>query len=114
MREIKFRYRLLHLDSKQIETAFLTLKELEQGTLPYLYNLVAFKVLTRDEFTGLLDKNGKEIYEGDILKATNPCVVKWNEEKLAWTNDSKVWKFNMSNKGIYEVIGNIYENPELL
>lgn len=59
------------------------------------------------QFTGLTDKNGKEIYEGDILGTDiGNVVVRW--ERQGWLP----W---IAPKGTqFEVIGNIYENPELL
>ncbi len=83
------------------------------------------------QFTGLRDKTGKEIYEGDVVKrfaevnesfGFNLCVVKWNQGRCYYELDranhqSSYWGHmngSHAKEGRYEVIGNIYENPELL
>jgi len=76
------------------------------------------------QFTGCHDKNGLEIYEGDIVipqTFTNAKYrVYWSQERLQWSiiNTSNVSKESgralINNSTLYEVIGNIYENPELL
>ena len=76
------------------------------------------------EFTGLKDKNGVEIYEGDIVKVKSrnsavigPVIFKGTAYGFTVPVDSPFEEsFRPINDGWYgtEVIGNIYENPELL
>jgi len=71
------------------------------------------------QFTGLKDKNGKEIYEGDILRADTwkyNWIVQFDKIKARFNcivnNDGS--KNDYIPPSHVEVIGNIYENPELL
>ena len=94
------------------------------------------------QFTGLLDKNGKEIYEGDVLIVHDVQIVynatapyrrvdfkKGNDYKTVCSFEPGMWLVNGEVSGHLvtvvsnanrrkdcgvEVIGNIYENPELL
>ena len=73
---------------------------------------------TIGQFTGLHDKNGKEIYEGDVIKYGNdaPLNVIYQESCFCYNQKSKYISrlqiFDGINK--LEVLGNIHENPELL
>ena len=91
-----------------------------------------FDVLYTRQFTGLKDKNGKEIYDGDILFGRE----EGNGETTAWTDvnlivffkdgsfkvreknidDNSVWCDYLADgfTNEYEIIGNIYENPEMI
>ena len=76
-----------------------------------------------EQYTGLKDKNGKEIYEGDIAAWKNAsgfndgmAVVEWNNNG-AWyivNDDAGVFDYLDDVAINCEVIGNIHENPELL
>ena len=66
------------------------------------------------EYTGLKDTNGVEIYEGDLLQNTNPV---WKKEIVSFVMewDAAAARFSdYSPREDFEVIGNIYENPELI
>ena len=72
------------------------------------------------QYTGLKDKNKKEIYEGDIVKIGNDLIeeVKWIEIGN-WMGDKQPMVGFISHGTIYknspvEIIGNVYENAELL
>ena len=79
------------------------------------------------QFTGLKDKNGVEIYEGDIVTGgvgglVKPFLIKWSAERKWLGSADGYYKNNIGfNFDEYdfrlefcEVIGNIHENPELI
>jgi uncharacterized phage protein (TIGR01671 family) len=71
------------------------------------------------QFTGLLDKNGKSIYEGDILKWRSEHNPTGEEHIDTVEFASGYWNLSPWVHELYstvdrEVIGNIWENPELL
>ena len=76
------------------------------------------------QFTGLLDKNGKEIYEGDIFQfhyndgPGGRGVVFWHDEMAAYmwhpADHDESMSTLMPEYQVMEVIGNIYETPELI
>lgn len=85
---------------------------------------------TVGQFTGLLDKARKEIYEGDIVKAvfiggySSGYSRDWHIETVRYLNhragfypmtDCELWRErDDGNTSSIEVIGNIHENPELI
>ena len=73
---------------------------------------------TVGQYTGLTDKNGTKIFEGDILHAAQgDFVVRWSESICSFVAGEKERMRPCMNSGTMnccEVIGNIFDNPELL
>lgn len=75
-----------------------------------------------EQYTGLRDRNGREVYEGDIIRV-NDChnpydifSVKFDEGEVYLSGDEKsaYGAMPLCRLRDYEVIGNIHENPELV
>ncbi len=97
----------------------------ESNIRHHVYNASGLELIVQ-QYTGLKDKNGKEVYEGDFIKYEHPSdeqvklrntsnivLVRWTEEHHDHhpgfiTND--LW----GQYGDFEVIGNTFENPELI
>jgi uncharacterized phage protein (TIGR01671 family) len=140
MREIKFRA----WDKKEKKMKWvdhLSVPNFDSGAVSFLDSELKadgkYKALGEIElmqYTGLKDKNGKEIYEGDIIGDTEDwSIVIWCDKCIGWQlawydididkktchmcdgdfDITETFENNIADND-EEVIGNIYENPELL
>lgn len=137
-REIKFRGKSIY-DEEWLYGSLVKIEKDRYAVIPPLNDIEIGKNIgmyevcleTVGQFTGLFDKNGKEIYEGDIISINSkyPKLVKYindyacfclaNIEDLDEEMDTGYWHqvspgwWNSSKREI-QVIGNIYDNPELI
>lgn len=113
MREIKFRVWCKEHNEWESNPTFIT----DNGTL--FSGLVRSAIPLRNDshvvmqYTGLEDVNGKEICEGDILQRNDNSVtvVEFENGMFVTKYDALVWELRENN---LVVIGNVYQNPELL
>ena len=124
MREIKFRI----WDKKLKEMNYQSLEDLCEDDYWYDGETDVWSVLhdcnskqkrfVIGQYTGLKDKNGKEIYEGDILidDEDEIAIVRYSEADAMFEIivDNIVTNFSNESSEWWRIIGNIHDNPDLL
>lgn len=119
MREIKFRAWIKEVDEiREVEYINFWKKKISyphKFCKEYYLN-ADFDEIEIMEYTGLKDKNGKEIYEGDILfESFREEYFKVVFENGSFRAEADGYSLDLEDcDDICEVVGNIYENPELL
>ena len=83
-------------------------------TAPHTYNKAVIPE-TIGQYTGLTDKNGKKIFEGDIVAFDeNKYVIEWKVDRVGFGYGHRADRMLEIDGKHCEVIGNIHDNPELL
>lgn len=115
MREIKIRQSWKNNDTGIISYSYWTLDQLKNG----INGIDNHTLLADDLYTGIKDRNGTEIYEGDICRIwakdyylTDNRHATKSVKLVEWNN--KTAGFNIRQGIGLEVIGNMYENKDLL
>ena len=122
----KFRYVFQHDETGRICCKeYALVKEIDVAGAELFRDLFksGYSIIARCQCTGLRDKNGKLIFEGDVVewvhfeKGKTTSTVEWlSGSFMQFPHDKDLCRspLNCLTSGYTQVIGNIYENPELL
>lgn len=120
MRELKFRYMIKDRRTGKIATEIRTLEEFEQGLYFTNYpDARYYELISKDQFIERSDKDGKEIYEGDIIQNAAQVTI-FRKGVVYYDKTTASFQVRVNEKTSMdvtffdEVIGNTIENPELL
>lgn len=120
MNEIKFRYVCYNRETKAHKMFFFTIDEIQTHSDKWMgmcevIVTKGYEVIFRDLFIGINDKNGREIYERDIVKYDNSIwEVKYDTPFFNLCKKERGLLIGAQSFATCEIIGTVYENPELL
>lgn len=116
-REIKFRYIWRRIADGHLYANIVPIQCLEgKGDVPFSGNDL-WELVARSQCTGLRDENGVEVYEGDVIRLAGDYDLTgkvWYDETCAAFCYDEMSLIEIVRAADIEIIGNIYENPELL